>query len=158
MRTKKEAAACWYTPLEFKQFRRDCKQEALNQQKTAYRENFAAVYAACTKGSFKGVTRERAYVSAASCRGLEVVVFPTLHSDRKNAISAVLKTQDALSQSMIVHAREDAIASASCFLSKQARQLARVLGSGDAAVVVANNRIAALQDVYGIVPHCFISC
>jgi hypothetical protein len=157
-RTKKEMGACWYTPTEFKQFRRDCKQEAISQQKTSYRENFAAVYAACTQGSFKGVTKERAYISSASCRGLEVVVFPTLHGDRKNAIKTVLKTQAALPETMSATMRDEALASASRFLSKQARQLARVLGSGDAAVSVANNRIAALQNSKGVIPNCFISC
>jgi hypothetical protein len=164
IRTKKETLDCWYTPHDFRQFRNDCKQEAIKQQKTSYRDNFAAVYAACTKGNFKGVTKERAYISAASCRGLEVVVFPTLHSDRKNTIATVLKTQAALPRSVPEATRADAIASASRYLSKQARQLARVLGSGDAAVVVANNRIAALQDQQKlkssslVVPHCFITC
>lgn len=157
-RTKMEIGLCWYTQAEFKEFRRNCKQEAINQQKTTYRENFAAVYAACTKGSFKGVTKERAYISAASCRGLEVIVFPTLYSDRKNAVASVLKAQAALPDTMSAPAKEDAIASASRFLSKHARQLARVLGSGDAAVVVANNRIAAMQNAKGIVPHVFINC
>jgi hypothetical protein len=162
IRTKKETLDCWYTPNDFRQFRNDCKQEAIKQQKTSYRDNFAAVYAACTKGNFKGVTKERAYISAASCRGLEVVVFPTLHSDRKNTIATVLKTQAALPRSVPQATRADAIASASRYLSKQARQLARVLGSGDAAVVVANNRIAALQHEQKskslVVPHCFITC
>lgn len=158
IRTKKESFECWYTPEEFKVLRNSCKQEAIKQQKTTYRESFASVYTACTKGNFKGVTKERAYISAASCRGLEVVVFPTLHADRKNAIATVLKTQAALPNSVSGLVREEAIASASRYLSKQARQLARVFGSGDAAVVVANNRIAALQNERGCVPHCFVSC
>lgn len=142
-RTKKEAAACWYTMEQFKQFRVDCKKEAILQQKTSYRENFAKVYQACKTGKFKNVTKERAYVSAASCRGLEAVVYSTLQGDRKNALSTVLKTQEAVPKDMSVEKKQEMIASASRFMTKQARQLARVLGSGDAAVVVANNRIAA---------------
>jgi hypothetical protein len=156
-RTKQEIADCWYTQGEFKQFRRACKEEVISQAKTNYRKYFAAVYDACAVGSFKGVTKERAYISAASCRGLEVVVYPTLHSDRKIAIATVLKTQASLPVRMSADVREETLASAGRFLSKQARQLARVLGSGDAAVVVANNRLAALQSSKGVVPHCFIS-
>jgi hypothetical protein len=145
-KTKNEMIACFYQMNDFQQFRRECKQEAILQQKTTtYRDNFAAVYAACTTGNFKNVTRERAYISAASCRGLEVVVFPTLHLDRKNLIATVLKTQSSLPKNMTLNDRMEAIASASRYLSKQARQLARVFGSGDAAVVIANQRIESLQ-------------
>lgn len=157
-RTKLEIADCWYTQQEFKQFRRSCKEEIVSQEKTKYRKYFATVYDACAKGSFKGVTKERAYISAASCRGLEVVIYPTLHNDRKKVIATVLKTQASLPKTASAGMREDALAAASRFLSKQARQLARVLGSGDAAVVVANNRLAALQSSRGVVPHCFIYC
>jgi hypothetical protein len=173
-KSKKEMLACFYTLNEFKEFRRECKQEAIMQQKTSYRDHFSAVYAACTTGNFKNVTRERAYISAATCRGLEVVVFPTLHSDRKNMIATVLKTQSSLPDHMDSEARTETIAAASRFLTKQARQLARVLGSGDAAVVVANQRIEALQqqkqqqspEASGkskpsknmVIPHCFVTC
>lgn len=159
-RTKAEALDCWYTVHDFRHFRRDCKQQAVQMQKTAYRKNFAAVYEACAKGSFKGVTKERAYISAASCRGLEVVVFPTLHANRKNALKTILQTQSSLPKGMSFSKREDALASSSRFLTKQARQLARVLGSGDAAVVVANNRIAANKKAANketkLVPQCYI--
>jgi hypothetical protein len=177
-KNKKEMMACFYTMNEFKEFRRECKQEAILQQKTLYRDNFAAVYAACTTGIFKNVTRERAYISAATCRGLEVVVFPTLHNDRKNMIATVLRTQASLPDHMNYTERMETIASASRFLSKQTRQLARVLGSGDAAVVVANQRIESLQRQQQqqqqqhdsktgtvisamntvVVPHCYVSC
>jgi hypothetical protein len=142
-RTKKEVQDCWYTPEEFKQFRADCKKEAITQQKTAYRENFTAVYEACKKGNFKTVTKQRAYVSAATCRGLEAIVYQPLQADRKNLLVTVIKTQRALPETLSLDKRDEAIASASRFLSKQARQLARVLGSGDAAVVMANDRLAA---------------
>lgn len=142
-RTKQEVADCWFTQAEFRGFRQDCKQEAISQQKTEYRKHFAAVYDACKKGSFKAVTKQRAYISAASCRGLEAVVYSALQADRKNLLITVLKTQHAIPQSFSQQKREDTIASASRFLSKQSRQLARVLGSGDAAVVVANERLAA---------------
>jgi hypothetical protein len=146
-KSKQESLDCFYQMNDFQQFRRECKQEALMQQKTStYRDNFAAVYAACTTGNFKNVTRERAYISAASCRGLEVVVFPTLHSDRKNTIATILKTQRALPATMTdYNERSETIAAASRYLSKQARQLARVFGSGDAAVVIANQRIESIQ-------------
>lgn len=176
-KNKKEMLACFYTLNEFKEFRRECKQEAIMQQKTSYREHFSAVYAACTTGNFKNVTRERAYISAATCRGLEVVVFPTLHSDRKNMIATVLKTQASLPDHMDWEERSETIAAASRFLTKQARQLARVLGSGDAAVVVANQRIESLQQQKQqhqsspngrngkskpsknvVIPHCFVTC
>lgn len=173
-KNKKEMLACFYTLNEFKEFRRECKQEAIMQQKTSYRDHFSAVYAACTTGNFKNVTRERAYISAATCRGLEVVVFPTLHSDRKNMIATVLKTQASLPDHMDSEARTETIAAASRFLTKQARQLARVLGSGDAAVVVANQRIESLQQQKQqspkakngkskaaknlVIPHCFVTC
>ena len=174
-KSKKEMLACFYTLNEFKEFRRECKQEALTQQKTNYRDHFAVVYAACTTGNFKNVTRERAYISAATCRGLEVVVFPTLHSDRKNMIATVLKTQASLPDHMNLDERTETIAAASRFLTKQARQLARVLGSGDAAVVVANQRIESLQQQQQqqspsakagksklaknvVIPHCFVTC
>jgi hypothetical protein len=146
-RTKKEVQDCWYTQEEFKQFRADCKREAISQQKTAYRENFAAVYEACKKGTFKSVTKQRAYVSAASCRGLEAVVYQALQADRKNLLVTVIKTQRALPETLCSEKREEAIANASRFLSKQARQLARVLGSGDAAVVMANDRITTSNNV-----------
>jgi hypothetical protein len=142
-RTKREVQDCWYTPEEFKQFRADCKKEAITQQKTAYRENFTAVYEACKKGNFKTVTKQRAYVSAATCRGLEAIVYQPLQADRKNLLVTVIKTQRALPETLSLDKRDEAIASASRFLSKQARQLARVLGSGDAAVVMANDRLAA---------------
>ena len=144
-RTRKEVSATWYAPVQFMSFRKDCRKEAIMMQKTSYAKKFAAVYEACNNGNFKAVTKERAYVSAASCRGLEVILFPTLHADRKNAIHTLLKTQDALPKDMPLAKRQDALATASRFLSKQARQLSRVLGSGDAAVVVANDRIAASQ-------------
>jgi len=142
-RNRKEVNACWYTPAEFMGFRKDARKEAIMIQSSSYSQNFAAVYEACNKGNFKSVTKERAYISAASCRGLEVVVYPALHGDRKNAIQTVLRTQAALPKEMPLEKRQDALASASRFLSKKSRQLARVLGSGDAAVVVANERIAA---------------
>jgi hypothetical protein len=175
-KSKKEMLACFYTLNEFKEFRRECKQEAIMQQKTPYRDHFSAVYAACTTGNFKNVTRERAYISAATCRGLEVVVFPTLHSDRKNMIATVLKTQSSLPNHMDSEERRETIAAASRFLTKQARQLARVLGSGDAAVVIANQRIESLQQQRQqqqspkakngkskssknlVIPHCFVTC
>jgi hypothetical protein len=173
-KNKKEMLACFYTLNEFKEFRRECKQEAIMQQKTSYRDHFSAVYAACTTGNFKNVTRERAYISAATCRGLEVVVFPTLHGDRRNMIATVLKTQASLPDHMNAEERTETIAAASRFLTKQARQLARVLGSGDAAVVVANQRIESLQQQQQqspkaktgksnlsknvMIPHCFVSC
>jgi hypothetical protein len=145
-KTKHEMVDCFYQMKDFQQFRRECKQEAILQQRTTtYRDNFAAVYAACTNGNFKNVTRERAYISAATCRGLEVVVFPTLHIDRKNLIMTVLKTQSSIPQDMSHNERMEAIASTSRYLSKQARQLARVFGSGDAAVVIANQRIESIQ-------------
>ena len=142
-RNRKEVHASWYTPSQFMAFRKDCRAEAIMVSKSSYCKNFAAVYEACNTGNFKSVTKQRAYISAASCRGLEVVVFPTLHHDRKNAIHQVLKTQEALPRDMSLDKRQDALASASRFLSKKARQLARILGSGDAAVVVANERILA---------------
>lgn len=154
-RTKQEVKDCWFTHEEFKQFRADCKKEAIAQQKTSYRENFAAVYDACKKGSFKSVTKERAYVSAASCRGLEAIVYQPLQADRKNLLVTVMKTQRALPDTMSDEKREDAIASASRFLSKQARQLARVLGSGDAAVVMANDRLKASKK--NKIPQAFSS-
>jgi hypothetical protein len=182
-KTKQETIDCFYQMHDFQQFRRECKQEAILQQKTtAYRDNFSAVYAACTTGNFKNVTRERAYISAASCRGLEVVVFPTLHVDRKNTIATVLRTQKALPISMLYSDRCEAIAAASRYLSKQARQLARVFGSGDAAVVIANRRIETQHQPNSecdvdhnrstptnhpsrrksksgvVVPQCFVSC
>lgn len=146
-KSKQESLECFYQMNDFQQFRRECKQEAILQQKTStYRDNFAAVYAACTTGNFKNVTRERAYISAASCRGLEVVVFPTLHSDRKSTIATILKTQRSLPATMTDYSeRSETIAAASRYLSKQARQLARVFGSGDAAVVIANQRIESIQ-------------
>jgi hypothetical protein len=145
-RNRKEVLASWYNPSQFMAFRKECRMEAIMISKSSYCQNFAAVYEACNTGNFKSVTKQRAYVSAASCRGLEVVVFPTLHHDRKNAIHPVLKTQEALPRDMPVEKRQDALASASRFLSKKARQLARILGSGDAAVVVANERISAAND------------
>ena len=146
-KSKQESLDCFYQMNDFHQFRRECKQEAIMQQKTStYRDNFAAVYAACTTGNFKTVTRERAYISAASCRGLEVVVFPTLHRDRKNTIATILKTQASLPSTMTDYSeRAETIAAASRYLSKQSRQLARVFGSGDAAVVIANQRIETIQ-------------
>lgn len=158
-RNRKEVQASWYTPSQFMSFRKDARKEAIMMQKSSYVQNFAAVYEACNKGNFKTVTKERAYISAASCRGLEVVVFPTLYNDRKNAIQTVLKTQVALPNDMPLEKRHDALASASRFLSKKSRQLARVLGSGDAAVVVANERItAAAQKSKSVeVPQLFIS-
>ena len=146
-KSKQESLDCFYQMHDFQQFRRECKQEAMLQLKTStYRDNFSKVYAACTTGNFKMVTRERAYISAASCRGLEVVVYPTLHVDRKNTVATVLKTQRALPTTMTDYdERSETIAAASRYLSKQARQLARVLGSGDAAVVIANQRIESLQ-------------
>jgi hypothetical protein len=148
-RTKSEVRDCWYTSEEFKQFRADCKKEAISQQKTAYRENFAAVYEACKKGNFKTVTKQRAYVSAASCRGLEAIVYQPLQADRKNLLVTVIKTQRSLPETLCRDKQEEAIANASRFLSKQARQLARVLGSGDAAVVMANDRLAASKQATG---------
>ena len=146
-KSKQESLDCFYQMSDFQQFRRECKQEALLQQKTStYRDNFAAVYAACTTGNFKNVTRERAYISAATCRGLEVVVYPTLHRDRKNTIATILKNQRSLPATMTEYSqRAETIAAASRYLSKQARQLARVFGSGDAAVVIANQRIESIQ-------------
>lgn len=155
-RTKSEALDCWYTPNDFRRFRRDCKQQAVLMQQTVYRKKFAAVYEACAKGSFKGVTKERAYISAASCRGLEVICYPVLHTNRKNALKTIMKTQDSIPATMSASKREDALASASRFLTKQARQLARVLGSGDAAVVVANNRIAESKKTKKVVPQLYI--
>lgn len=154
-RTKHEVKDCWYTQEQFKQFRADCKKEAISQKKTSYQENFAAVYEACKKGSFKSVTKERAYVSAASCRGLEAIVYQPLQADRKNLLVTVLKTQRSLPKAMAEEKREEAIASASRFLSKQARQLARVLGSGDAAVVMANDRLAVSKQKR--IPQAFSS-
>ena len=145
-RNRKEVQASWYTPSQFMSFRKSCRDEAILISKSSYCKNFAAVYEACNTGNFKLVTKQRAYVSAATCRGLEVVVFPTLHHDRKNAIRQVLKIQAALPRDMALEKRDEALAGASRFLSKKARQLARVLGSGDAAVVVANERIAAANE------------
>lgn len=142
-RTRKEHHSSWYTQAQFMQFRKECRKEVIMMSKSSYRKNFSAVYEACNKGTFKAVTKERAYISAASCRGLEVVVFPTLHRDRKNTIQQILRTQAALPCDIPLEKRQDALASASRFLSKKSRQLARILGSGDAAVVVANDRIAA---------------
>ena len=159
-RNRKEVLASWYTPSQFMAFRKECRAEAIMISKSSYCTNFAAVYDACSTGNFKSVTKQRAYVSAASCRGLEVVVFQTLYHDRKNVIHQVLKTQEALPRDIPLEKRQDAIASASRFLSKKARQLARILGSGDAAVVVANERISAAnvktKNNATMVPQLFI--
>jgi hypothetical protein len=152
-RNEQEAKDSWYSQGEFLQFRRKCKREAIQMRNTIYREHFAAVYKACSTGKFKSVTKERAYVSAATCRGLELVVNPELYTNRKKVINEFLETQAMLPLDMCLSKREETLANTSRSLTKQARQFARLLGSGDAAVVIANNRIEANKKRN--VPHVF---
>jgi hypothetical protein len=152
-RNEQEANDSWYSQSEFLLFRRKCKREAEQMRNTMYRERFAAVYKACSTGNFKSVTKERAYVSAATCRGLELVVNPELYTNRKKVINEFLETQATLPLDMCPSKREEILSNTSRSLTKQARQFARLLGSGDAAVVVANNRIEANKKRN--VPHVF---
>lgn len=152
-RTEQEAKDSWYSREEFLVFRRKCKREAIQMRNTVYREHFAAVYKACSTGEFKRVAKERAYVSAATCRGLELVVNPELYTNRKKVINDFLDAQAMLPLAMSLSQREETLANTSRSLTKQARQFARLLGSGDAAVVIANNRIEANKKRN--VPHVF---
>ena len=68
-RNRKEVQASWYTPSQFMSFRKSCRDEAILISKSSYCKNFAAVYEACNTGNFKLVTKQRAYISAATCRG-----------------------------------------------------------------------------------------
>lgn len=165
-RTQQETKASWYTAEEFMRFRRECRKEIFSMSKTNYDRLFGAVYEACSTGNFKAVTKERAYISAASCRGLEAVLYPTLQANRKDTVRSILKAQSALSKEMPAVKRQEILASTSRLLTKKARQLGRVLGSGDAAVVVANERIEASQqkalkdtrkEKKGVVPQIYMT-
>jgi hypothetical protein len=132
--TEDEIEASWCSPTEFKLFRRLCRKEVRTARKTTYRTDFRKLYTACEEGDVTSVMQEKQAIANSSCRGLELLIFPDLHSDRKTAIRTIIRTQKALPVCLTAEHREKALASVSRFLSKQTRQLSHLLGTGDAAV------------------------
>jgi hypothetical protein len=140
----------WYSPRDFRLFKRDAKRYAAaflpSDEGMAYAHLFGKMHDACaTMANFRTV---RACDTAAMCqtlhRGLEPLFFSTRRTARP-AIEAILEKQNEM---LIVLLNGDcnqqqvemAIAATSREWSSPARRLARVLGSGDAHVAVGAER------------------
>ena len=125
----------WFTAMEFATFKQNCKLIARECKQTVYVEQFGVVYAAAKHGNdLKRVAAERSRVCASPCRGLERLIFNELGMEAKTVINSVLRAQ-AENQS------KQSIAACSRGCSKRARNLARILGHGDAAYVRACRRV-----------------
>jgi hypothetical protein len=140
----------WYSPLDFRLFKRDAKRYAAkflpSDEGAAFARLIAKMRNACaTMAGFRTI---RACDAVALCqtlhRGLEPLFFQTRRACRP-AIEAILEKQNEM---LIVllngdcqsHEVEMAIAATSREWSSPARRLARVLGSGDAHVAVGSER------------------
>lgn len=136
---KTEKEEQWWGQSDFKLFRHYSKKEAASQD-AAFLKDFGMVYDACVKGEVKKCIRECLKVSSSPARGLESIVYPALMRDRKLTIQGFLRAQTKLPENMDGDKREQVLASTSRYLTRQARQLAKVLGSGDAAVARKVNK------------------
>lgn len=133
--TEEELRDRWFTATEFATFKQNCKLIAREFKQTVYVEQFGVVYAAAKHGNdLKSIAAERSRVCASPCRGLERLIFNELGMDAKMVIKSVLRAQ-AENQC------KKSIAACSRGCSKRARNLARILGHGDAAYVRARRRI-----------------
>ena len=137
--TPKEESKLWYTTQEYRLFKYDAKRD-LKKANDNDKRQFIAVYNACkTADGLRSIhTTDSAALAAASYRGLEHILFRSLHK-RKPVIHSVIQKQAEL--------MDDELSNLSRSLSQRARRIARVLGNGDAHVArgAAVARVAATQ-------------
>jgi hypothetical protein len=140
----------WYSPLDFRLFKRDAKRYAAaflpSDEGVAFATHFAKMHDACA--TMTGFRTIRASDTVALCqtlhRGLEPLFFSTRRACRP-AVEAILEKQNEMLIGQLngdchQHDVVLAIAATSREWSSPARRLARVLGSGDAHVAVGADR------------------
>lgn len=155
--TAEEMLAVWWQIPDFKNFRRFCRKEARRAaEEPGFIDDFQYVYEACHSGNLlkqlqwhsehgtSSAPKARSSVPAETAsltdcirivntpyRGLEMAIFRPLLKDRRTAIRTVLAIQDKLPATKSLQEREVILASKSRFLTRKARQMARVMGSAD---------------------------
>ena len=153
--TEEEMHEIWWTIPDFKAFRKYCrKQSNKANDDSAFMDGFQFVYEACHSGDLLKQLKWQSEhgnsnrsnndmadtASLEDCikivnskyRGLEMAIFRPLLKDRRTAVRTVLAIQNKLPSSKSLQEREVILASKSRFLTRKARQLARVMGSADA--------------------------
>jgi hypothetical protein len=133
--TPQEFSRIWCKPQEFLLFKHDAKRDCRNADEYNKR-HFKAIYNACkTAEGLRSIhTADSAALAAADYRGLEHIIFRSLH-DRKPVVHGVILKQDEL-KSLLVDSDDQImqLSHVSRSLSQQARRIARVFGTGDAYV------------------------
>lgn len=130
-----EIEALWWGEKDYQYFRKYCHKVAEAAQKSRYFPEFHKLYEACAANETSKLSA-MSRICNTGVRGLEVVIYPALTTDRRSSIIGVLKAQEKVlrEENLSVNKRNDVIAATSRFLSRQARLLARVYGNGDARV------------------------
>lgn len=142
--TPEDCEILWYKSSEFKYFRKYCKKLATIAAASKYGKDFAKTYKACAKT--ESVDMEKySKIANSAARGMEAMVSTQMVKDRKDAIRSVLKAQSKLPADMTDHERAIILSATSRVLSRHARILARILGTGDANVAKASNEESSCE-------------